>query len=109
MFFVIITPPGSWRTETVGGDYVDQRADDKQTDALAAIFSGAAGVRWPSFTPLISKNLGVKKVRSRSGSRQDRGRWKSLASAHVRRPVADHASERGNMGRTSPSGCSDGW
>jgi len=42
--------------------YVDQRADDAQTDALAAIFSGAAGGPMAAFTPLISRNLGVSKV-----------------------------------------------
>jgi hypothetical protein len=44
------------------GAYVDQRADDKQTEALGAIFTGAAGGPMASFAPLISKNLGVKKV-----------------------------------------------
>jgi hypothetical protein len=49
---------GNWSVAT----YIDQRADDKQTEALAAIFSGAAGGPMAAFTPLISKNLGVKKV-----------------------------------------------
>jgi hypothetical protein len=42
--------------------YIDQRADDAQTEALAAIFTGAAGGPMAAFTPLISKNLGVRKV-----------------------------------------------
>ena len=42
--------------------YVDERADDKQTEALATIFTGAAGGAMAAFAPLISKNLGVKKV-----------------------------------------------
>ena len=42
--------------------YIDERADDKQTEALGAIFTGAAGGPMAAFAPLISKNLGVKKV-----------------------------------------------
>lgn len=42
--------------------YIDERADDAQTDALAAIFTGVAGGPMSAFTPLISKNLGVSKV-----------------------------------------------
>src|SRR5260370_29927410 len=49
---------GDWSVAT----YVDQRADDEQTEAIAAIFSGAAGGPMAAFTPLISKNLGVSKV-----------------------------------------------
>jgi hypothetical protein len=42
--------------------YIDERADDKQTKALDAIFTGAAGGPMAAFAPLIGKNLGVKKV-----------------------------------------------
>jgi len=49
---------GNWQAAT----YIDDRADDKQTEALAAIFSGAAGGPMSAFTPLISKHLGVSKV-----------------------------------------------
>ncbi|WIM09185.1 DUF1326 domain-containing protein [Enhydrobacter sp.] len=42
--------------------YVDQRADDKQTEALGAIFGGAAGGPMAVFAPLVGKNLGAKKV-----------------------------------------------
>src|SRR5215469_16964643 len=49
---------GNW---TVGA-YIDERADDKQTEALGAIFTGAAGGPMAAFAPLISKNLGAKKV-----------------------------------------------
>jgi len=49
---------GNWSAAT----YIDQRADDAQTDALAAIFSGAAGGPMAAFTPLISRNLGASKV-----------------------------------------------
>jgi len=42
--------------------YIDERADDQQTEALAAIFSGAAGGPMAAFTPLINRNLGFRKV-----------------------------------------------
>jgi len=42
--------------------YIDERADDQQTEALGAIFTGAAGGPMAIFAPLIGKNLGVKKV-----------------------------------------------
>jgi hypothetical protein len=61
--FVVLHAPGvmadgGWSVAT----YIDQRADDEQTEALAAIFSGAAGGPMAAFTPLISSNLGVSKV-----------------------------------------------
>jgi hypothetical protein len=49
---------GNWSVAA----YIDQRADDKQTEALGAIFTGAAGGPMAAFAPLIGKNLGVKKV-----------------------------------------------
>jgi hypothetical protein len=49
---------GNWSVAA----YIDQRADDRQTEALGAIFTGAAGGPMAAFAPLISKNLGVKKV-----------------------------------------------
>ena len=49
---------GNWSVAT----YIDQRADDKQTEALGAIFTGAAGGPMAAFGPLISTNLGVSKV-----------------------------------------------
>src|SRR5215467_8400466 len=42
--------------------YIDQRADDPQTAALGAIFSGANGGPMAAFAPLIGTNLGAKKV-----------------------------------------------
>jgi hypothetical protein len=42
--------------------YIDQRASDKQTEALGAIFSGLAGGPIGQLAPLIGKNLGVRKV-----------------------------------------------
>jgi len=42
--------------------YVDERADDRQAEALSAIFSGAEGGPMASFAPLIATNLGVKKA-----------------------------------------------
>jgi hypothetical protein len=49
---------GNWSVAA----YIDERADDKQTEALGAIFTGAAGGPMAHFAPLIGKNLGVKKV-----------------------------------------------
>jgi hypothetical protein len=42
--------------------YIDQRANDQQTDALGAIFSGAEGGPMAAFAPLVGKMLGVKKL-----------------------------------------------
>jgi hypothetical protein len=42
--------------------YFDERANDQQTGALGAIFSGAAGGPMASLAPLIGKTLGVKKA-----------------------------------------------
>jgi len=42
--------------------YIDDRASDQQTDALGAIFGGAAGGPMAIFAPLVTKNLGAKKV-----------------------------------------------
>ena len=49
---------GNW----TGATYVDERADDGQTEALGAIFSGAAGGPMAAFAPLFGKSLGVKKA-----------------------------------------------
>ncbi|WP_316206095.1 MULTISPECIES: DUF1326 domain-containing protein [unclassified Bradyrhizobium] len=61
--FVVLHAPGvmaegNWSQAT----YIDERADDAQTQALTAIFSGEAGGPMAAFTPLISKNLGVSKA-----------------------------------------------
>jgi hypothetical protein len=42
--------------------YIDERADDKQTAALGAIFGGAEGGPMAAFAPLVGKHLGAKKV-----------------------------------------------
>jgi hypothetical protein len=49
---------GNWSVAA----YIDERADDGQTAALGAIFTGAAGGPMAAFAPLIATNLGVKKV-----------------------------------------------
>jgi hypothetical protein len=49
---------GNW---TVAA-YIDARADDKQTEALEAIFTGAAGGPMAVLAPLIGNNLGAKKA-----------------------------------------------
>ncbi len=42
--------------------YIDERADDHQTAALGAIFTGAEGGPMAAFAPLIATQLGVKKA-----------------------------------------------
>lgn len=42
--------------------YIDERADDRQTAALGAIFTGAEGGPMAAFAPLVGNQLGVKKV-----------------------------------------------
>src|SRR6201986_2578110 len=49
---------GNW----TGATYVDQRADDRQMEALGAIFRGAAGGPMAAFAPLFGESLGVKKA-----------------------------------------------
>src|SRR6267154_6850743 len=49
---------GNWSVAA----YIDERANEQQTEALGAIFTGAAGGPMAHFAPLIVKNLGVKKV-----------------------------------------------
>jgi hypothetical protein len=49
---------GNW---TVAA-YIDERANDQQTAALGAIFTGAEDGPMAAFAPLIASNLGVKKV-----------------------------------------------
>jgi hypothetical protein len=49
---------GNWSVAA----YIDQHASDKQTEALGAIFTGAAGGPMAQLAPLIATNLGVRKV-----------------------------------------------
>ena len=49
---------GNWSAAA----YIDERADDRQTAALGAIFTGAEGGPMAIFAPLIATHLGVKKV-----------------------------------------------
>lgn len=49
---------GNWRVAV----YLDERADDAQTEALGTILSGEAGGPPAVLAPLIGEQLGVKKV-----------------------------------------------
>ena len=49
---------GGWQVAL----YVDERGDQKQRDALAAVFSGQAGGHLAALGPLIAQVLGVKAV-----------------------------------------------
>src|SRR4051812_29445118 len=42
--------------------YIDERADDRQSAALGAIFGGAEGGPMAAFAPLIATHLGAKKA-----------------------------------------------
>ena len=49
---------GNWQVAL----YVDERADDAQSQALQAIFSGAAGGTMGAFAPLVGEVLGARSV-----------------------------------------------
>jgi hypothetical protein len=49
---------GNWSVAA----YIDERANDEQTAALGAIFTGAEGGPMAAFAPLIGQQLGVKKL-----------------------------------------------
>jgi hypothetical protein len=49
---------GNWTAAA----YIDERADDQQTQALGAIFGGGEGGPMAAFAPLISTHLAAKKV-----------------------------------------------
>ena len=49
---------GNWTAAA----YIDEQADDQQTAALGAIFTGVEGGPMEAFAPLISTQLGVKKL-----------------------------------------------
>ena len=73
---------GNW---TVAA-YIDERADDQQTEALGAIFTGAAGGPMAAFAPLIGNNLGAKKAKIKyqidGKKRSAEIPWVALASMH---------------------------
>jgi hypothetical protein len=49
---------GHWKVAA----YIDDRADDRQQEALGAIFGGSAGGPMAAFAPLIEENLGAKRA-----------------------------------------------
>ncbi|AZO10514.1 MULTISPECIES: DUF1326 domain-containing protein [unclassified Mesorhizobium] len=49
---------GNWTAAA----YIDERADERQMEALGAIFTGAAGGPMAAFAPMIGNNLGAKKT-----------------------------------------------
>ncbi len=56
------TPGHMLQTKWKVALYVDQKANDKQRDALTKIFSGQAGGHLANLAPLIGEVLGVKSV-----------------------------------------------
>jgi hypothetical protein len=91
---------GNWSVAA----YIDQRADDKQTEALGAIFTGAAGGPMAAFAPLIGKNWGEEGPDHLPDRRQEAFRGNPGHPAHVCRSIADRASERGDVGKHRPPG-----
>ncbi len=60
---VVLRTPGPMAEGNAAvGLYLDERADDVQRDALAAIFSGQAGGPMGALAPLVSEMLGVRSV-----------------------------------------------
>jgi hypothetical protein len=49
---------GNWAVAA----YIDGKADDRQTEALGSIFTGAAGGPVAALAPLIGSTLGAKKI-----------------------------------------------
>jgi hypothetical protein len=56
------TPGHMLQTKWKVALYVDQKANDKQRDALTKIFSGQAGGHLAALGPLIGEVMGVKSV-----------------------------------------------
>ena len=84
--------------------YIDERADEKQTAALGAIFSGGEGGPMAAFTPFVGKHLGVKKVPikySIDGKVEISGNPQHHASGG--RTSAQRASQRRDLGRDRSS------
>ena len=86
--------------------YVDERADDKQTAALGAIFGGGEGGPMAAFAPFVGKHLGVKRVAIRYSIN---GKSRSVENpehhAFGGRAATERASERRDLGRRRSSGC----
>ena len=87
---------GNWAVAA----YIDQRADEKQTEALGSIFTGAAGGPMAAFAPLITRNLGVNS-RSRTVPRERSDRPKSRVSSRCRSIRYRPCIRAGKCGQTS--------
>ena len=93
---------GNWSVAA----YIDQRADDKQTEALGAIFTGAAGGPMAAFAPLIGQEpWGEKGTQSHY---RIEGKKRSAEIPGVLHlsvdPLPTAASQRGDVGEHWPSG-----
>jgi len=85
--------------------YIDERATDPQAAALGAVFGGAEGGPMAAFAPLITTNLGVKKMPITYGVTG------KIRSAEIRgvmnmsvEPLPSLREKRGNLGVCRPSG-----
>ena len=77
---------GNW---TVAA-YIDQRADEKQTEALGAIFTGAVGGPMAAFAPLIGK-----KPRGEEGADHVSGRREEAIGGNTERATHGGRSAAG--------------
>ena len=86
---------GNWTVAV----YLDERADDRQAEALAAIFGGAEGGPMANFAPLIATNLGAKKVpiTYRITGKRRSAEIPGILQMAVE-PLAEPAPERRNLG-----------
>ena len=92
---------GNW----TGATYVDERAGDRQMEALGAIFSGAAGGPMAAFAPLFGKSLGVKKTADHLQDRRQGSLGRNPRRAlDVGRALADHGGRRRDLGRDRTPG-----
>src|SRR5438067_2183263 len=90
---------GNWTAAA----YIDERADDQQTAALGAIFTGVEGGPIAAFASLISTQLGVKKGADplfHSGKEAISGNTRHNVDG--RRADSDHASERRDLDDARP-------
>ena len=86
---------GNWSVAA----YIDQRADDKQTDALGSIFTGAASRPWRPSHRSLPRTSGQRRCRLLTGSRARSDRRKSPTSCICRSSRCQPCIRVGRCGR----------
>jgi hypothetical protein len=90
------------------GFFIDERADERQREALQAIFGGEAG-GWPGgFAELIDEVLGIEFAPIDFEIADDLARWRvEVPGGQGQRRGADRADGSGRSARTGPQrpGC----